>query len=163
MPVVPPQSFPMKQKRAWHIVTAGIGVVLAGVELLRLGRGDTVGWVTIACGLVLVTWFGQPAWRRAPMVWFDDRGLWARMPGFGPLSWQDIERVRFVRVYGKAFLVVDRVPSLRAAKPPSSIARAYARSAEANDLAVPLDNLEAAPDRVAAVVDLAHRHALGRA
>ncbi len=163
MTSVPAQSFPMKPKHAWHIVAAGIGVALAGGELLHLGRGDVVGWVTIACGAVLALWFGQPAWRRAPMVWFDDRGLWARVPGFGPLAWQDIERVRFVRVYGKPFLVVDRTASLRAAKPPSSVARAFARSAEAKDLAVPLENLEAAPDRVAAVVELAHRHALGRA
>lgn len=162
MPSVPAQSFTMQAKRSWHIVATGVGVAAAGLELLRRGDAPVVGWVTVACGAVVAVWFGQPAWRRAPMLWFDDDGLRARVPGFGPLAWADIERVRFVRNRGKAFLVLERTATARSSVPLSKLARMVAAQAEAKDLAVPLDNLAVTPDKVFAIVDLAHRHATGR-
>jgi hypothetical protein len=152
----------MKGRRSWQIVASGISVAVAGAELLR--RGWPVGgWVTIACGAVLAVWFGQPAWRRAPMLWFDDDGLRARIPGFGPLAWHHIERLRLVRANGRSFLVIDRIVEERQRRPLGVLAVAIAKKPEAKDLAVPLDNLAVAPDKVFAVVDLAHRHATGRA
>jgi hypothetical protein len=161
-PRVPPQRFTMKWRRSWHVVAAGVSVALAGGELLRRSTWPIGGWVTIACGVVLAVWFGQPAWRRAPMLWFDDDGLRARIPGVGPIAWHDIERLRLVRANGQSFLVIDRVAEERRRRPPSMLAAAIAKKPEAKDLAVPLDNLETAPDKVFAVVDLAHRHATGR-
>lgn len=162
MPTVPAQKFAMKARRSWHIVSSGIGAIAAGAGVLQQGRAPAVGWVAIACGAVLAVWFGQPAWRRAPMLWFDDAGLRGRIPGFGPLAWTDIERVRFVRNRGRAFLLVDRTAEERRRRPLGNIARSLARAAETDDLAVPLDALETAPDKVFAVVDLAHRHARGQ-
>lgn len=162
MPSVPAQKFPMQAKRSWHFVTVGISIVATGVELLRRGKEPlVVAWVTIASGVAFLLWFGQPAWRRAPMIWFDDKGLRARVPGFGPLPWEHIERLRFVRINGKAFLVIDRVLEERQKRSLGMLARAVARQAEAKDLAVPLDGLAAAPDKVFAIVDLAHRHMTG--
>lgn len=160
---VPPQAFRMPWRKSLGILSTAGALVLAGLELLRRGTWPLGGWVTIASGAVLGLWFGQPAWRRAPMLWFDDRGLFARVPGIGPIPWQAIERVRLVRVNGKSsFLVVDRTPEERARRPLGPLGVAIAKKPEAKDLAVPLDHLEVAPDKVFAVVDLAHRHALGR-
>jgi len=154
----------MKQRRAWHIVMVGGSVFGAGLELLRRGQPPALAWATVASGALIALWFGQPAWRRAPMLWFDDRGLFARVPGIGPVPWTAIERVRLVRVNATThFLVVDRTPEERARRPLSRLAVAIAKKPEAKDLAVPLDGLEVAADKVFAIVDLAHRHALGRA
>lgn len=153
----------MQSRLSWRIVVTGLTIAIAGIEVLRRGDAPAVGWVTVACGAVLAVWFGQPAWRRAPMLWFDDRGLFARVPGIGPVPWAEIERLRLVRANGKSFLVVDRTQQERARRPLGMLAVAIARKPEAKDLAVPLDNLVVAPDKVFAVVDLAHRHAIRRA
>lgn len=161
MATVPAQSFPMQPKRAWHALAPGIAMLGAGVEQLRRDHTGVLAWTCVGCGLVCVLWFGKLWWRQAPMVWFDDAGLRARVPGFGPLPWSSIEKVRFVRVNGKAFLVIDRTPAARQQQPASMVARSIARSAEAKDLAVPIDGLAARPDQVFAVVELAHRAANG--
>ena len=159
---MPPQSFAMSSRRAWRLVLPGIAVLAGGIEFLRRGETGPLAYTCLACGLVLTLWFGQPMWRRAPMLWFDDEGLRARVPGFGPLPWDRIERLRLVRAGGKSFLVIDRVSEERRRNPASMLAVALAKKPDAKDLAVPIDDLTAAPDKIFAVVDLAHRHATGR-
>jgi hypothetical protein len=154
---VPSQSFAVAGKRAWPTLIGGLGALITGLWMLHDGEHTQIAWANVALGVVLTFWFGQVAWRRAPMLWFDDGGLRARMHGFPPVPWEDIERVRFVRVDGRALLVLERKETARRRRPGGRWPRALARRAKAGDLAVPIDGLTAAPAQVYAVVELAHR------
>jgi hypothetical protein len=93
------------------------------------------------------------------MIWFDADGLRARWPGIDTVAWQDIAAVRLARVRRRAWLVVDRTEQARRAAVRHPVQQAFAKLAKAEDLAIPLDGLQARPEQVAAVIELAHAHA----
>lgn len=159
MPSVPAQSFPHAWSRAKPALIHGGGLIVTGLATVVSGRLVQVGWVTAACGLGIVLALLLPLWLRVPVIAFDDRGLRARLPGFGLVPWADIERVRFVHVNQRKLLVVDRTPEARRRRRGGRWPRQLARMAKGKDLAVPLEGLTATPEQIVAVVQLAHRHA----
>ncbi|HEX5052958.1 MAG TPA: hypothetical protein VFZ65_14375 [Planctomycetota bacterium] len=152
---MPPQSFVRSIRRALVPVGLGLAIAGAGGYLLAARREAAVAWVSLASGLVLALWFALGPWRRAPVLWFDDAGLRARLPGFGCVAWSDIEAVRLARVRGRAFLIVERAAAARQAAVAWPVLRMLAKMANAADLAVPIDGLSASPEQVVAVVELA--------
>jgi hypothetical protein len=157
---VPYQGFALAGKHSWSVIVSSVGVLATSVPRLKHGRHAMLGWVTLCCGVAMVAWaLIWGLWRRS-MLWFDDTGLYARLSGFPGARWVDIERVAFVRVNGRALLVVDRTDEARRHRPGGKWPRSLARLAKAKDLAVPLDNLAASPEKVVACVQLAHQQAL---
>jgi hypothetical protein len=164
MPNVPAQSFPHAWSRAKPAMQMGLGLVGLGFGTMASATGKlaTVGLVTVFSGVGITLALLLPLFLRVPMVAFDDRGLRARLPGFGIVAWADIERVRLVRVDKRTLLVVDRTAEARKRRPGGRWPRSLAQLAKGKDLAAPLEGLTATPEQIVAVVDLAHRHALGR-
>lgn len=137
----------------------GVLVMVAGLYLLATDQPHVVGAAALAFGTVLAGYLGRPAWRRIRMVWFDGEGLHARLPGFGCQRWQDIEATWVDRVEGRVFLFVDRTTAARAAAPLGMVLRTVATMTKAPDLALPIDMLDAAPDQVAAAIEVAREQA----
>ena len=140
-----------------------LGLVLVAVGAFWWGRDAnavprSLAYAALGSGAVLVLWFGGPWWRRAPLLWFDARGLSAAVPGPWPLPWRDIASVRLVRRGGRAWLAVDRAAAARAAVPLARLPQQLARSAGVDDVAVPLSGLVLPAERVAQVVALALEH-----
>lgn len=163
MPSVPAQSFPHAWSRLRPALLPGVGLIVTGLSTVATGRLVQIGWVTAGCGVGLVVALGLPLWLRVPVVAFDDRGLRARLPGFGLVPWSDIERVRLVRVDNHTLLVVDRTFEARRRRRGGRWPRSLARRAKGKDLAVPLEGLTATPEQIVAVVQIAHRHMTGGA
>ena len=159
MAPLPPQSFPASSRRLWPPVAVGAALLAAGARLVLTGQEPLVGWTAIASGAVLAGWFASSWWRRAPVVSIDAAGLRARQPGFASIAWRDVERLRLLTRHRRAYLAIDRTAAARAAEPRQPAQRAWARAAGAEDLALPLDGLAFAPQQVAAVAELAWRHA----
>ncbi len=163
MAAVPAQSFCLRGSRTLPAVGLGAVLVGAGVFLRERGEAANVWWSCLGCGFVWMAWFGSPLWRRSPVLWFDDAGLRARLPGFGVVAWAEIERVHAVAVGRRTFLLVERTAAAQRQRRTSAVLRALGRPAKAVDLAVPIDGLQATPAQVVAVVLLAWQHATGLA
>ncbi|MBL8729061.1 MAG: hypothetical protein JNM25_11560 [Planctomycetes bacterium] len=161
MPSVPAQSFPHAWSRAKPALHVGIGLVGTGLGTMATGRLQTVGWVTVVSGVGILLALLLPLLLRVPVIALDDRGLRARLPGFGIVPWADIERVRLVNIGKRSLLVVDRTPEARRKRPGGRWPRQLAQLAKGKDLAAPLEGLTATPQQIVAVVQLAHRHATG--
>ena len=161
MAALPAHSFPQAWSRLRPALVPGMSLVVTGLGAVASGRLVLVGVVAIAGGVFTLVAFVLPLLLRVPVVAFDERGLRARLPGFGLVPWHEIERVRLVRLHerGTAFLVVDRTAAARRRRRGGRWPRSLARAAGGADLAVPLDGLTAPPDRIVAVVQLAHAHA----
>lgn len=159
---VPYQGFAMKRKLVWSGLSAGLGLMMPGTYLFAEGKEPRLAWASVVCGLPLTLWFAWLAVRRPPKLWFDDGGLRASCRGFPATPWPEIERLRLVRVEGRALLVVDRTEEARSRQPAGGRVRSLARLAQTKDLAAPIDNLDASPEKIFAVVELAHRCALQR-
>jgi hypothetical protein len=159
MPSGVSHSFFASRRRVFLLPALGLAVAAAGVFLLWDSPERTSAWVGIGCGSFVTLWTSAPMWRREPMIWFDDDGLRARWPGVDTVAWQDIAAVRLARVRRRAWLVVDRTEQARRAAVRHPVQQAFAKLAKAEDLAIPLDGLQARPEQVAAVIELAHAHA----
>lgn len=159
---VPAQSFPHAWSRARPVLQMGVSLVGVGLGTVATSKLTTVGWVTAASGVGITVALLLPLLLRVPVIAFDDRGLRARLPGFGVVPWADIERVRLVNVGKRSLLVVDRTLEARRRRPGGRWPRQLARIAGGKDLAAPLEGLTARPEQIVAVVALAHRHALAR-
>lgn len=159
---VPAQSFPHAWSRSKPLLQMGATLVGVGLGTVASSKLTTVGWVTVFGGIGLTVALLMPLLLRVPVIAFDDRGLRARLPGFGVVPWADIERVRMVHVGKRSLLVVDRTLEARRRRPGGRWPQQLARIASGKDLAAPLEGLTARPEQIVAVVQLAHRHALGR-
>lgn len=161
MPQLPAQSFPHAWNRGLPILKLGVGMVSIGIGTIATGRLGAVGWVTAIGGFGLALALALPLLLRVPMVAFDERGLRARLPGFGLVPWADIERVRLVNVANRSLLVVERQPAARQRRRGGSWPRRLARLGGGNDLAAPLEGLTARPEQIVRVVQLALQHMRG--
>ncbi|HEX6812486.1 MAG TPA: hypothetical protein VF384_12750 [Planctomycetota bacterium] len=155
-------SFFASRLRVFLLPALGLLVALIGVVLLWGSPERTSAWVGIGCGAFVTLWTSAPMWRREPMIWFDDAGLQARWPGFDVVAWHDITSVRLVRVRRRAWLAVDRTAHARSAAARQPLQQVFAKLAKVDDLAIPLDGLQARPEQVAAVIELALAHARGQ-
>lgn len=139
----------------------GLVVLAAGIYLLTTPQPLALGLSAAAFGVVLAGFLGRPAYCRIRRVWLDAEGLHARLPGFGVVRWQDIEATWVDRVEGRVFLFVERSAEARAKARQGLVLRSLATMTRAPDLAVPIDMLDAPPDRIGAAVEVARLAARG--
>ncbi len=157
MVAIEPRTFHASAGRARPMLVLGVLVMGAGLYLLTTTQPHIVGLAALAFGAVLAGFLGRPAWRRIRMIWLDEQGLSARLPGFGCVRWQDIEATWVDRVEGRVFLFVDRTAPARAAAPLGMVLRTLATMTKAPDLALPIDMLDVPPDQVAAAIEVARQ------
>jgi hypothetical protein len=161
------QEFRARRWRWLLPVLLGVLLMAAGAFLWWRDAAAVrrpLAWSALGSGAVLALWFGSPFWRRAPVLWFDERGLSAALPGRWPIAWADIEAVRLVRRGGRDWLAIDRVAAARAAGRRSQLQEQMARSAGTADLAMPLGGLQQSGEAIVGVVALAleHQRLVGR-
>jgi len=93
--------------RTLGVVGLGVLMIALCYYLARTGVGDDVrevGWLGVAFfGLALVGWLSQLL-RRGPTVTIDDRGVFDRRMGIGPILWRDIAFISIGQVRRERFM-----------------------------------------------------------